>query len=112
MKKKNDNFSFQIQLLLDILKGKNYPFTKLVIEKSLTEDEYQVLLTQLEELNEEYLLQKQQGFLNFSSLLVNFAGMLNEKLLPEETIFALKSEGLYMKMMGEFIKIIGNEYKD
>lgn len=112
MKKLNDEFSFQIQLLLDIVEIKNYPFTKLVIERSFMEDEYQELLRQLEELNGDYLFQKEQGFLNFSSLLVNFAGMLNEKLLPEETILALKSEGIYIEMMDEFIRVMENEFQD
>ena len=87
-----------------------YPFTKLVIEKNLTQKEYNELFDLLTNLNKTYQSQKEQGLLNFSSLLVHFAGMLNEKLSPTETMKALKEEGLFVELINEFLNIMEEEY--
>lgn len=110
MSSDREDFSFQVQLLLNIINMKNYPFTQLVIENSLTKEEYLDLIQLLDGLEKDYFDQKKQGFMNFSILLVHFAGMLNDKLLPDETIYALKQEGYYVELMEEFIKVMDIEY--
>ncbi|WP_036687749.1 DUF1878 family protein [Paucisalibacillus globulus] len=102
----NNLATFQLQLLSKIIDINKYPFTRLVMEYKLTEDEYNDLFTLLEVTNQEYVQQKEEGLLNYSSNLVKFAGMLNEKLDPTVTIFALHKEGYYPDLLAEFIKLL------
>ncbi|MBN6205092.1 DUF1878 family protein [Ralstonia pickettii] len=101
--------SFQIQLLSKIIDMNKYPLIKLVIENNIDQDEYEELFALLERQNSLYKQQKEEGFLNFSSLLIEFAGMLNEKLNPDETIYALRKEKYFPDLMDEFLKIINEE---
>lgn len=101
--------SFQIQLLSKIIDMNKYPLIKLVIENNIDQDEYKELFALLERQNILYEQQKDEGFLNFSSLLIEFAGMLNEKLNPNETIYALRKEEYFPDLMDEFLKIISEE---
>ncbi|HLR81433.1 MAG TPA: DUF1878 family protein [Bacillota bacterium] len=102
------NTTFHLQLLLKTMNIEPYPFTKLVIMNNLSDQEYEELFTLLEGLNETYEAQKEDGLLDFTSLLVHFAGMLNQKLHPTETIYALKKEGYFPKLMSEFVQIIND----
>lgn len=102
---KDERLPFYMHLLLKIKEIENYPFTKLVIENGLSEEEYQEIVHLLALLNEKYEIQKEEGFLDYTSLLIQFAGMLNYKLDPEETIIALKKEGCYPELMEELSKI-------
>ncbi|WP_246206721.1 DUF1878 family protein [Virgibacillus ihumii] len=102
----NETLSFQVQLLSKVIDVKQYPFIKLVVEKSITYGEYEQLMQQLADLNSRYEAQKEEGLLDFTPLLVHFAGMLNEKLDPNTTIFALKKEGYYPSLMNVFINIL------
>lgn len=109
--KQNENTSFYIQLISKIINIDGYPFIKMIIENKITEEEYNELMKLLHHLNEMYMEQKEEGLVDFTSLLVRFAGMLNEKLEPNETIAALKKEGYYPSLMTEFTKIIKRESK-
>lgn len=103
---KDDTASFHVQLLSKILNLNDYPVVKLIIEKNLTKAESEELFRQLSRLNHLYQQQKEEGFLDFTPLLVEYAGMLNEKLDPDETILALQQEGHYPALMHEFRNII------
>jgi|SRR5699024_2371207 len=91
----NETINFYLQLLSKTIDMDRYPFTKMVIENNITKAEYINLFHLLESLHDQYMSQKKEGFLDFSSLLVKFAGMLNEKLVPTATVYALKKEGYY-----------------
>lgn len=110
MSKENtkDALSFHVQLLSSLLDINRYPFTKLVIEKNVTYEEYSEIFQLLEHLDEKFRVQKEEGLLDFTSLLVQFAGLLTDKLNPNETIYALKKEGYFPSLMNEFIQIIKN----
>lgn len=101
--------SFQIQLLSKIIDMDQYPFIKLIIEHHISEDEYRELFDLLERQQATYEEQKEEGLLDFSSLLIEFAGCLNEKLNPTETILALRAENYFPELMDEYIKILKNE---
>ncbi|GAB3790187.1 DUF1878 family protein [Virgibacillus kimchii] len=103
---KDETASFHVQLLSKILNLDNYPVVKLIIENNLTKEESEELFLQLNKLNERYEQQKEEGFLDFTPLLVEYAGMLNEKLDPDQTILALQQEGHYPALMREFSNII------
>lgn len=106
---KQNKASFQIHLLSKIIDMDKYPLIKLIIENNIDQEEYEQLFALLERQNGLYEQQKEEGFLNFSSLLVEFAGMLNEKLEPNETIYALRKENYFLELTDEFLKIIREE---
>lgn len=98
--------SFQIQLLSKIIDIDRYPFIKLIMEHQISEEEYQRLFTLLERQQKVYLEQKEEGLLDFTSLLVEFAGLLTEKLDPTETILALRKENYFKDLMDEYVKLL------
>ncbi|MFD1360979.1 DUF1878 family protein [Lentibacillus salinarum] len=102
----HDTIHFYLQLLSKTIDMNRYPFTRMVIETHLTRAEYDELMQLLNKLHQQYMMQKEEGFLDFSSLLVQFAGMLNEKLDPNTAVYALKKEGCYPSLMAEFIKVL------
>ncbi|MBU8790379.1 MULTISPECIES: DUF1878 family protein [Bacillaceae] len=108
---KCDTSSFHIQLISKVINLNRYPFIRLIIENNISEKEYNDLMELLNGLNQTYHQQKEEGLIDFTTLLVRFAGMLNEKLNPNETIAALKKEGYYPSLMNEFTNIITRESK-
>lgn len=106
-----DMAAFHVQLLMKRIDMNDYPLTKITIEHELSWEEYEELFQLLQKLDEIYQVQKEEGLLDFTILLVQFAGMLNEKLGPHETITSLKTEGYFPELMGEFIKIIQRKEK-
>lgn len=101
-----NTLSFHMHLLTDAIGIDQFPFTKLVIENELSEREYDELFMMLEELNNDFIHQQSEGLLDFTGLLVHFAGMLNPKMHPDETIVALQKEGHYPALMEKFISIL------
>ncbi|API91085.1 hypothetical protein J32TS6_27870 [Virgibacillus pantothenticus] len=106
MKNEAETTAFHLHLLSKIMNMEAYPFTKLIIECDITEQEYNELIRLLDYLDEQFKRQTEEGLLDFSSLLIHFAGMLHEKLELHQTIFALKEEGYYPSLMNAFLAII------
>lgn len=104
-----DTTPFHLQLISNMMELDHYPLTRLIIENNMTKKEYDELFQLLHSLNESYELQKEEGFLDFTSLLIHFAGMLSEKLEPNATIYAIKKEGYYPSLLAVFIRIIEGE---
>ena len=65
----------------------------------------------LYDINQKYEVQKEEGLLDYTSLLIHFAGMLNEKLHPDITIASLKEEGYFVPLMEEFTRILERDSK-
>ncbi|WP_373895637.1 DUF1878 family protein [Virgibacillus natechei] len=107
----NDTTSFHLQLLSTIMDLNAYPLINLIIENNITYKEFVELMYLLQNLEAQYNIQREEGFLDFTSLLVEFAGMLTEKLDPNKTIYALKKEGYFPSLMAEFTTIIEREEK-
>src|SRR5699024_8440644 len=82
---------------------KRYPLTKMIINHHLSADECTELFHLLDDLNETYQAQKEEGLLDYSSLYARFIDFLPNRLNPEEVIYALKKEGYYPSLMTEFI---------
>lgn len=108
---KEENLSFKIKLLLNVIDMEVYPFTKKVLDLGLSEQEYQEVIDLVKQLNETFHNQLEEGLIEFESLLVQFVGMLNDKLEPEETLHALKKEGYYPSLMDTLVNI-HNRIKD
>lgn len=102
----NNLASFQLQLLTRIIDVNKFPFTKIVIENNVTEEEYNQMFMLLEKIDFEYLEQKEEGLLDFSSLLAKFRSQITEKLNPIKVIYAMKKEGFFTELLDEFIQII------
>lgn len=102
----SDSTAFHLQLLSNIIDLNNHPVTQLIIESNLTKEEYDELINMLHMLQTKYEVQKGEGFLDFTTLLIHFAGMLNVKLNPNATIYALKKEGYYPSLLTAFTTII------
>ncbi|MBC5636624.1 DUF1878 family protein [Ornithinibacillus sp. BX22] len=106
MSEHNNLATFHLQLLTRIIDVNKFPFTKLVIENEITEEEYKEIFHTIENINSEYIEQKEEGLLHYSSLLARFAGLLNPKLNPTDTIYALRREGYFPDLLDEFIQIL------
>lgn len=98
--------SFHLQLMSKVIQFEKYPFVKLVIENNIDEQEYEELFLLLHMLDEQFEAQKKAGLLHFIPILLHFVGMLNRKLTPNETIYALEKEGHYIVLMRVFIGLI------
>lgn len=103
-----ETFHFQMQLLLNIEELQRYPFTKMVIEKNLTQTEYEETMKLLKSLHETYIEEQEEGFLHHEPLLLHFAGMLCYKLSIEESIEAIYQEGMYPDLMRTLRKYVHN----
>ncbi|MDY0407815.1 DUF1878 family protein [Virgibacillus soli] len=102
----NETTVFHLHLLANVIDMEAYPFIRMVIQANLSKNEYDELMHLLAILNEKYQLQKDEGLLDFSSLLMLLAEKLSEKLQPNELVFALHKEGYYPELMEEFIGIM------
>ncbi|WLR47624.1 DUF1878 family protein [Halobacillus litoralis] len=100
-----ETFAFHLNLLLEVEEMKRYPFTKLVIEKTLTKKEYKETLQLLEILNERYEEDVANGLIDHSNLMLHFAGMLCYKLPIEEALKALNQQGLYPELVNQLIHL-------
>ncbi|MFD1017755.1 DUF1878 family protein [Thalassobacillus hwangdonensis] len=96
---------FQLKLLLEMEEVDHYPFIKMIIEKRLTEDEYEEVVELLEELQQKFEAQKDEGMVHHYGLIIQFAGMLTPKLVPDEVMDALIKEGRFLALMEAFQKI-------
>lgn len=107
MEKENDcqTISFQLKLLLGMDEMRKYPFTRLVIEKNLTKEEYEETMILLQTLSEALQKDLSDGLVDHSGLLFHFAGMLCYKLPIEETINALQQEGLFTDLASKLKKL-------
>lgn len=63
------------------------------------------MLTLCEELNKQYILEKQEGLLLFDALLEQFKKALPHQLEVNETAEALERQGLFQPIMQEFLRM-------
>lgn len=98
---------FYQEILLSVM-NKSYPFYALIINHELSKSDVEDLYLLCTKLNNEFIKQKEEGFVTFLPLLTHFVGMLNYKLEPHETIDSLYEQNIYRDLMAEFKKIIRN----
>ncbi|MFD2208423.1 DUF1878 family protein [Virgibacillus halophilus] len=102
----DDQIAFHLQLLMNIIDFSRYPFTKMIIENRVGRQTYQDLMEKLYELEQQYQYQKEEGLLDYSSLLQEFTAHLPRQLTAEETLAALKAENICPMLISEFCQII------
>ncbi|QXE02668.1 DUF1878 family protein [Terribacillus sp. DMT04] len=103
---KKSTLSFHLQLIAETGVLDKYPFRKLLIERNVNEEEYAAVLQLFQRLNKLFLEQKEEGLLDYTSLLLEFVGMLPEKLHYWEVLLALREEkedDTYKNLVDELI---------
>ncbi|MFP7168737.1 DUF1878 family protein [Terribacillus sp. 7520-G] len=103
---KKSTLSFHLQLIAETGVLDKYPFRKLLIERDINEEEYASVLEMLQRLNRLYKEQKEEGLLDYTSLLLEFVGMLPEKLYYWDVLLALREEkqdDTYKDLVNELI---------
>lgn len=93
-------------LLLKMNATSTQAFHKLIIEKSLGEEDVKEFQTLCEELNNEWKEQKAEGFVYFHPLFNKLTKKLHPALQTEETIEACIAQGLYLPLMTELKKYL------
>ena len=93
-------------LLLKMIKNTNDQFYKLVIEKSLSEQDVKQFYKQCEGLSKELEEQKAEGFVYFHPLYKRFTSRLHPNLQAEEVIQACLCQKLFLPLMQELKKYL------
>ena len=93
-------------LLIKMNQHSSQAFYKLIIEKSLGEEDVKEFKSLCEELNNEWEEQKAEGFLYFHPLLNKFTKKLHPALQAKETIEACITQGFYFPLMTELKKYL------
>jgi hypothetical protein len=93
-------------LLLQMVDIEKKPFYYLIMQAGLTKEEVDETLKLCETLSEEYAKQKAEGFVVFTPLLTQFAGMLHPNLPLEQTIEALLKQQMFVPLMSEFQQLL------
>jgi NifU-like protein involved in Fe-S cluster formation len=88
-------------LLLKMSQASPDAFYKLIIEKSLGEDDVKQFYNLCDVLSKELEEQKAEGFVHFHPLFKKFTMMLHCSLQTEEVIVACIKQGLYLPLMTE-----------
>lgn len=94
---------FHLQLLLDMVDTNQYPFYQLIIKNGVSKYEMNSLITFCEELNKKYEEQREEGFVDFTLLLVQYVGMLPSVLNPKESLIALKKQSYFPELMSTLL---------
>lgn len=93
-------------LLLKMISRSNDDFYRLIIEKSLGEEEVKQFQKKCEVLSIKLEKQKAEGFLNFHPLFKEFNMILPPQTQAEEVIEACLNQGVYKPLMLELRKYL------
>jgi hypothetical protein len=100
-----ERLEFYNQLTIESVDLSSYPFFRLIMEKKLTEEETKQVILLCDELEKIFLMQSEEGFVHYTPLLIQFAGMLTPKLKPRETIAALLQQGKYVLLLEKLYEL-------
>jgi hypothetical protein len=92
------------KLLLKLLSNPKLDLYKLVIEKSITEQQFKDFLRICDELSIKMVEQKAEGFIYFFPLFNEFLSSLPRNLKAEEVVPACISQQIFEPLMMEFVK--------
>lgn len=94
------------QLLLNMIGNTNQKFYKLVVQKSLREEDVKAFFELCDNLSNELDEQKAEGFVHFNPLLIKFKDCLHPNLRADEVIQACLTQQLYTPLMAELSKCL------
>ncbi|MEI4801597.1 DUF1878 family protein [Bacillus sp. NPDC077411] len=104
--KRLEQAEYYVSLLFNMIDEQKCPFYSLIIKKKVMKCDVEHLLVLCEQMNEQYLMEKQEGLLLFDELLNKFERALPESLEGKETAEALERQGLFQPLMQEFLRMI------
>lgn len=107
--KRLEQAEYYVGLLFNMIDEDKCPFYSLIIKRKVRKQEIERLLLKCEQMNEQYIIEKQEGLLLFDSLLVQFEKALPEGLRIEETAEALDRQGLFQPLMQEFLRMMSKK---
>lgn len=107
--KRLEQAEYYVGLLFNMIDEDKCPFYSLIIKRKVKKQDIERLLRECEQMNEQYIIEKQEGLLLFDSLLTQFEKALPNDLELMETIEALEKQGLFQPLMQEFLKMMANE---
>lgn len=104
--KRLEQAEYYVSLLFNMIDEEKCPFYSLIIKKKVMKRDVERLLVLCEQMNEQYIMEKQEGLLLFDELLYKFERALPRSLEGEETAEALERQGLFQPLMQEFLRMI------
>ncbi|CAM4084348.1 wall-associated protein [Bacillus manliponensis] len=107
--KRLEQAEYYVGLLFNMIDEDKCPFYSLIIKRKVRKQDIERLLRECEQMNEQYIIEKQEGLLFFDSLLTQFEKALPNDLELMETAEALEKQGLFQPLMQEFLKMMANE---
>jgi len=103
---KLNKLEYHQSLLLKMNRATTETFYKLIVEKSLSQEEVQQFYKSCESLSKVYEEQKAEGFVYFHPLFNKLTKKLHPALQTEETIKACIAQGIYLPLMTELKKYL------
>lgn len=105
MEERLATLEYYMELMVKQLDSTRFPWDCLIIRHKLKRGDVQFIYDLCEKLSKEMEKQKAEGFVTFSPLLLEFKDALPPDLPLEETVGALRSQGIYISLMDEFNKL-------
>jgi len=103
--KRLEQAEYYVELLFKMIDEDKCPFYSLIIKKKARKKDIERILNLCEQLNEQYIVEKQEGLLLFDALLEQFEKALPHQLEVNETAEALHRQGLFQPIMQEFLRM-------
>lgn len=107
--KRLEQAEYYVSLLFNMIDEQKCPFYSLIIKKKVMKRDVERLLVLCEQMNEQYIIEKQEGLLLFDELLDKFERALPKSLEGKETAEALDRQGLFQPLMQEFLRMIAKK---
>ncbi|MDC2863691.1 MULTISPECIES: DUF1878 family protein [unclassified Bacillus (in: firmicutes)] len=104
--KRLEQAEYYVSLLFNMIDEEKCPFYSLIIKKKVMKRDVERLLVLCEQMNEQYIMEKQEGLLLFDELLHKFERALPQSLEGKEAAEALERQGLFQPLMQEFLRMI------
>ncbi|MFC0189827.1 DUF1878 family protein [Fictibacillus aquaticus] len=100
-----ERLEFYNELTVKSIDLSAYPFYALIMENKLTEEEMQETEELCTRLAKKYEVMQEEGFVHYTALLIEFAGMLTPKLKPRQAIMALRDQDLFLPLMKKLYEL-------
>ncbi|SFC25970.1 Protein of unknown function [Bacillus sp. 491mf] len=107
--KRLEQAEYYVSLLFNMIDEQKCPFYSLIIKNKVMKRDVERLLALCEQMNEQYIMEKQEGLLLFDELLDKFEEALPESLEGKETAEALDHQGLFQPLMQEFLRMMAKK---
>lgn len=101
-----ERLEYYLSLLLNSMDRNQFPFYYLVMSTNSSRLEVEEFLTTCESLNDQLVIQKDEGFVRFESIYHKFNESIPDSLDIEVTIDTMCKQGIYKQLVTELKKYI------